>query len=358
MNIKRTYEACKRELRYQYMGSNNENGVGPLHIPCVLGPVGLGKTSMVRELAVDFALPLIQINAGGAVDGVDLTGVPMSIEHGTGGDWITKWAPNLTLHNAMAHPSLLHFDDVDKAGVPAQNALIGLLGERRFRDTVFHPKTLVVLSGNRAEDDMYARALSESIRTRATIIQLDPSAKDLVAWGKTTGLIHPLLCGYLMYKPEHVHVISTTGERHVTPRGYREASDQLRYEEESVWSEILALKLGSSVAADIMAYHDIYSRVDVPYLLENGVPAKQASMSDSDRRRHGYAAVFAIASHLNHMKALTKAKAPGLPVFIEKMRREVRMAFLMQLDPKVRARIIKLWPEEGKQLLESLVLSC
>ena len=353
MKFNDVYKVCARELKYQAMGAVRKNNVGPLHVPLVRGGVGTGKTSLAKMLAEELALPLITINSGESSDGTDVTGVPFP--QNVSEEWVTRWAPNAQIYRATQEPVLLHFDDVDKALPPAQNALIGIIGERCFRDTKLHPGSLLLLTGNRTEDDMYANELSESIKTRATDITLEPDAVTWAAWGQETGLIHPLLSSYVLFKPEHIHVISDEDNRHTTPRGYREASDQMRYEPETEWDTILKLKLGTSVGVDIWAYYNVYSKIDIPYILKEGKVSGD-NLSDENQRMVTYASIFALTQALNTNKyPISKTKSPGLPIFIESMSPEARIGLLVQLDKKVRTKLVNTWSDLGEIMLNVLV---
>lgn len=366
MKYEQVAKACRRELRYQALGVKEESKIGPLHIPLVLGGVGVGKTSLAKDLALEAEITYVGINSGENSDGTDLTGVPFPKEAGDD-DWLTYWAPNEVLYQATQEPTFLHFDDVDKAPPPAQNALIGLCGERTFRSTRLHPGTLLFLSGNRTEDDKHAIALSESMRTRVTPIILEPSVTSFAKWGTETGLVHPVFIGYVQYKPDHIHVISDTAERDTTPRGYREASDQLFNEPEKDWKEIMTLKLGSGVANDCWAYYEIYSKVDVDHVMKHGTPKVPAMQSaggkttfdpnnDADLRRFNYAALFAVSHALNKEQyMISKKTIPGLSTFIKNLTAEIRVAFLVQLTSKVQTKLGVEFEEEAKLLMDSLV---
>jgi len=269
------------------------------------------------------------------------------------GDWITEWAPNQLIYRACKSPMLLHFDDVDKAPPPAQNALLGLLGERRFRSTHLHKNTLIVLSGNRVDDDIHATELSESMRTRITPINLDFTVTEFSKWGTATGLIHPVNVGYVNYKPEHLHHIPTDStDRPATPRGWREASDQMFHEDEKVWKEILTLKVGAAIANNHWAWYEILRKIDVDHILQTGT-VKDEPTKDAEKRKFNYAAVFAVSQTLN--KKGIKDSMTGLPIFVENLEKEMRVAFLVQLPKNLRANLGKTFPKAASMMMEQLI---
>lgn len=367
MNFKQALDACRREIKYQKLGVVESSKIGPLHIPCLMGGVGLGKTTIGKQLSMEEDLTYIPINCGEATDGTDMTGVPFP-SRDDDGDVFTTWAPNRQLYTAVKQPGFLHFDDCDKALRPAQNALIGICGERMFRDTQLHSGTVIFLSGNRTEDDKHALALTESIRTRITTIHLEPDVVSFSEWGTESGLVHPILIGYVNFKPDHLHVISPNDTRDTTPRGYREASDQMFGEDSSIWKEIWNLKLGSGVANDLAAYYEIYSKVDVDHVMAHGTAKAPPHQKDADgnasfdpnnenhMRRFYYAALFAVSHALNKGKfVIGKKTTPGLSKFIKDMQVEMRVAFLVQLSTAVRAKLSNEFEAESALLATALV---
>ena len=90
-----------------------------------------------------------------------------------------------------------------------------------FRDQRVHPHTLMMCAGNRTDDDMYANQISESLRTRATIIEMKPDVVSFSEYATKTGKIHPMVIGFLQYKPEYLHRWIDGASRFPTPRGWR-----------------------------------------------------------------------------------------------------------------------------------------
>lgn len=341
MRTTQAYAALLRELRYQAKTQFR-------HVPALMGPVGSAKTTLVKNAAEENNLLYLGVNCGENSDSSDF-GVPMP-QHKTADVITAKWALSDYLHTACTEPCLLHFDDVDKAPPPAQNALLGVVGERRFRDAVLHAATLVVLSGNRLKDDMFAHQLSESMRTRITTIVVEPDLKSFAEWGSTGRKVHPAVIGYLGYKPDHLHKVDSDADRFPTPRCWEEASVQLFEEPEKVWKEIVSLKVGDSIGPDFWAWYEVILKINIQDLLKTG---SLAGVVDDDRPRLNYAAIFALTQHFKTSRI--DSKMIGLPIFINSLEPEMRLAFAIQLDNDNRAEIAKHWPQAATDIMQTLL---
>lgn len=358
MNHNQIKNAVLRTLKYQAASAKGEkiNGrrIGPGHVPNVLGAVGGGKTELIQEIAGDLEMFYNGINFGENNDSTDAIGVP-SPEEDEDGNWMTAWYPNEQMYRAMKQPCLLHLDDVDKAPPPAQNAILSLLQSRMSRGQKLHPGTLVCLSGNRIDDDMYSTELSESFRDRTKIFFLDITVKGFTQWGVSSKLIHPMLLGHLQFKPDLLHKVFPEEMRLCTPRTFRRASDEMFNEDRKLWKEILTTNLGSAYANDFEAWYTIYQTVDIQAICTNGVGSNTPS-DPTELRRYHYAAVFALAHHLNDSSTvISSSKQPGLPIFINSLKEEMRVAFLIQLTPSGRASLGQEFPQAAGKLMELLV---
>lgn len=327
-----------------------------MNIPLLMGPVGLGKSSMGRDLAQEFFLRPVFINSGECSDSTDISGMPSVTLTGQemGGIPYTRWSLNEQAALACNEPVLLIFDDIDKAQPFIQNALLGVFGARTLRSYTLHPGTLVMAAGNRVGDDEYANTLSESLRTRLTPYELIPSVTDFSEYAIATGEIHPVIIGYLQFNPKALHSRSDTG-RFPSPRGWREVSrhfgvfpDPMEVppgSSEPAWKGIVGAKCGSGTGNDFWAWYTVLSTVDV-----KGILAGTATTPSGDAKRvWEYAATFAMADHLNR-NGFSK-KDVGIEKFIKDIGAEMRVAFAIQLTPKSRADLATLFPSTAAAMV-------
>jgi hypothetical protein len=348
----------------------------PLNNPLLLGPVGGGKTAIARRACEHYSLTLLAINCGENSDATDVSGVPVpgmirwlmqngteSEKAGARGAYM-EWVLNRYAAMACIQPGFLFFDDLDKAPPVVQGALLGVTANRKFRDKDLHPGTLIMGAGNRLDDDIYANEISESLRTRMTIIEMAPDILSFTEYGRDSGEIHEAVIGYLQFKPAHLHEWKEGVARFPTPRGWWEASQQLfeyfnpvedvfQNGAKENWKGIVARKVGDHVANDFWAWYEIIQKVDVQEILHRG--NLQLSGDAAARRMQQYASVFAVAQYLN-VKGVEK-KHVGLKKWVPALDGEMRVALIVQLKHKVRVNIASHFPETGDEMLAEYTLT-
>lgn len=354
---KQTSKLVGRELEMQAMLSSRGSSQ-VLNIPLVLGPVGAGKTAMAREHAAHHDLTLCSINSGENSDATDLSGVPVPsmirhlAESGTAaekrdaGMAYMTWVLNRYAAMACTYPVFLFFDDLDKAPPPVQSAMLGICGNRMFRDTPIHPHTLIMGAGNRVSDDKHAGEISESLRTRMTIVTLEPDVNSFVEYGVRTKEIHDVVLGYVQYKPEHLHQVIEAAARFPTPRGWWEVSQHFSAFPDPVedvlgnggkdnWRHIVTLKCGEAVGNDFWAWYKILSKVKPEEVLKTGDLTAAKKAPPNERRMYFYATIIALAIYLRK-NGLRKTHV-GIEPLMEALEPEMRVAFAMQLTKEIRS---------------------
>jgi hypothetical protein len=361
-----------RELKAQHSLAGKT--ASALNVPLLLGPVGGGKTALARGMAEEHAMFYAPINSGENSDPTDVAGVPVPsmirslLRDGTSSEkadargQYMEWVLNRYATMACSEPVFLFFDDLDKAPPKVQGALLGITGNRMFRDRPLHPGTLLMGAGNRIDDDAYANEISESLRTRMTIIEMVPDVRSFSLYGTQTGEINPAFLGYLQWKPEHLHKWQDGVNRFPTPRGWWEASKQTELFPDPFedvfgngvaenWKGIVARKLGDPVANDFWAWFEIISKVDVQGILINGTLPVLADPKKT--RMTQFACVYAVSQVLN--KDGVSKKHTGLAVLVDSLEADMRVAFLVQLSGKLRADIAKLFPHVASTVMKDLV---
>jgi hypothetical protein len=336
-----------------------------LAIPLILGGVGVGKTALDAAVAERLGIPLLTINCGEAGDATDLTGVPMptEVKKDKSGRTHVSWTMPLDIYRAVTEPCVLFFDDVDKLPLLVEGALIGLFGKRSVKGHQLHQGTVLMAAGNRATDDRLARDLSESLRTRATVIELEYTFSDLRRYAEEhPGEVDPLVLGFLAYAPQHLHAPTEASARFPTPRGWVEFSDAMRSMQEGLdrkerpfldlakatasWQKfLLTHKCGEGVANDFWAWYSILRMIDVKLLLTEGklrsadnTPEAAAPWQMSEAGLRDFAAVAAIAAQWNKKGGVKDTHAKVL-LYLDTLVPELRVALYAQLTLSARKAI-------------------
>lgn len=344
---------------------------GYLSVPCLLGPVGIGKTDMAVDLsimvgeAIDDTLVMEAVASGESADPTDTTGLPwvIPIEDNAETRKLFKvlWVLNRAALQACQVPTMLLFDDIDKAVPIVVNSLLNLFVHRRFKDFRLHPHSVLACAGNRPEDDRSAAMLNESILGRITAIEVDANLEDFAEYGNRIGsdgkpLIHPLIIGFLTYKPSLLHN-KQEGYRFPNPRSYREASIHMQhYPDPKGWKGLLERKIGPSTATTFWSWYTILSKVDVDYILREGklhsIDVSTYKDADVAKAMAEFAAVFAVIERLRNDY---KAGHKGLERFLGELTPELQAAFLLQFPKDVRSRFRRDYPTAAGKILASII---
>lgn len=343
-----------------------------LAIPCLMGGVGIGKTEGALSLCMrmnefqEDTLLFEPIASGEASDPTDISGIPWVItdtQPDTGSQTFkVLWALNRAAYQAHRAPTFLLFDDIDKAPTIIINSMLNLFVNRSFKDFKLHDKSLIMCAGNRVSDDISANALSESMRTRLTIIEMEPHIEDIAAWSMdvpdgASPRIHPYLMGFLQGKPDLLFAHDEKANRFPTPRGYREASILMYMQPQTKWKAIIERKVGVGAANDFWVWFSILRNIDVDHLLEHGTLKEPITVSANTpvavaKKLGEFASVFAVTERLN---VEVKPKYVGISRFVDELSAELRTAVLLQLTPKAQMAFKRVFPTTAALIVGQIV---
>jgi hypothetical protein len=203
-----------------------------------------------------------------------------------------------------------------------------------------------------------ARRLSESLRTRGTIINLEARLADFSEYAKhNPEAVHPTILGFLSYKPALLHAHDPDADRFPTPRSWTEVSsylfafdpdaDILEDKSNRAWKTIISLKCGDPASNDFHAWWEIVAKIDVKKLLTTG--ELEHTMDTENEAIVHYAAVFAVAQELNNKGP--KKEHKGLGTYLRNLHPEHRVALGMQLTDSTRGKVIKVLPEAADLMM-------
>ncbi len=329
-----------------------------LNCPLLLGPPGAGKTTMSRDLAKEMQRRLVVVNCGENSDSTEVSGLPnfgdTKVLTGKNGPVnINSWVLNSGAGVVCTEPCILLIDDLDKAPPQIQAALLAISANRMFRDYPFHPMALLMAAGNRFGDDRLSSELSQSILTRFTAIELEPDVISFCEYGLKSGDVHPIVAGYLQYKPAHLYAPKDGVNRFPTPRGWIEASAHLkRYPdpiEESTgvpnWKGIISRKCGTDVGSDFWGWYSVIREIDLEKLLNTGVVETNSVMAH-------YAAIYLLSSTFNG--GGVPSGRMGILPFVTGLPPELRVALLMQFSAETKRNFAKIYPEAAEVLMRDV----
>lgn len=160
-------------------------------VPILLGPPGIGKSSMVRNLSNDIDAQVFPIQINQLADRSDLTGQRIDKETYTtpSGETVERsklsFFPHYTIQQAIdfatEHPnklSIIFLDEINRASSDITSAALSLSTERTIGGQKFPSNVRIVAAGN---DEGNVVALDSASRTRFRFIKVAPDAETLIA---------------------------------------------------------------------------------------------------------------------------------------------------------------------------------
>ena len=213
----------------------------------VWGPPGVGKSSVVKQVAEELKLPLLDIRAS-LLDPTDLRGIP-SIEGGR-----AVWAPPNFLPSTKQPAGILFFDELNAAPPLVQASLLQLTLDHRVGEYVLPPDWRIVAAGNRAEDRTVTFRMPSALSNRFIHIDFEAHFEDWKAWAYTHG-VHPLVVAFLSTRRELLFKREKDDRAFPTPRSWEMASDVIRTLGPGKASmDVLAGVVGDGAASEMVGY--------------------------------------------------------------------------------------------------------
>lgn len=254
----------------------------------ILGAPGGGKSACAREALRD--LGFTDANTVEFVaslrDPVDVLGTPNNQ-----GDF-TKWVPPeefYKLRKGVGRCALL-LEELSDAPVPMQNALCGVIYDRRAGQLDLSDQLYLIATGNRTEDKSGANRITSKLAGRTRRIDFQENLDELVQYALGAGWPTELI-QYLRFKPDAVMDWDANRFANATPRTWEDVARMPANLPADIELENIAGSVGSGRAAEYIGFKQIYDSLpDITEILMN--PAK-AIVPDNLAAR--YAVMGAVA---------------------------------------------------------------
>jgi MoxR-like ATPase len=181
------------------------------------GAPGVGKSSVVRQIAESRGLPLIDIRAS-LLDPTDLRGIP-TIEDGK-----ALWCPPSFLPHDPDSKGVLFFDELNAAPTLVQASLYQLTLDRRVGEYVLPDGWQIIAAGNRAEDASVTFRMPAALANRFVHLDFETDFDDWRAWALANDLHHRVIA-FLGTRRELLLNMESTDKAFPTPRSWEMLSD-------------------------------------------------------------------------------------------------------------------------------------
>lgn len=153
-------------------------------VPALLGPPGIGKSSLVAALAREFQTKVFSLQVNQLADRADLTGV-RAVEDPVTKEWKQVMFPHATIADAIAyaneHPNetpILFLDEFNRATSDITSSCLSLITERCIGHHYLPKNLLIVVAGN---DKGNVTGVDQASTSRFSIYHVMPDLPTFLA---------------------------------------------------------------------------------------------------------------------------------------------------------------------------------
>lgn len=233
----------------------------------IWGMPGIGKSDVVRQIAKKRGIGLIDKRLAQS-DPTELKGFPVpDLKGGTMRFLRDEMLPT-------EGEGILFLDELPQAPLAVQAAAYQLILDRKLNTYTLPPGWTILAAGNRAKDRSISNQMPAALANRFVHLEVRADPDDWQLWAAGPGKIHPLVRGYLRFRPGNlcVEAIEPGARSFHTPRSWEFASriiDQ-KLDNPDVNLALLSGTLGEGVAAEILGYiRDHSSVVNIDQIMMN-----------------------------------------------------------------------------------------
>lgn len=255
---------------------------------------GLGKSSIVKQLAETFNLELIDIRLA-TLESVDLMGFPKIKKMGETDvatyvpfDWFPcEHTPIPKGKNGF----LLFMDEMNASDLSVQKAAYRIILDHEVGNYKLHPKCFKIAAGNLVTDGAAVNRITTALQSRMLHIQVKPDERPAkenswIQWAMKSG-IDSRVTSYLSWKPDNIHQYEPEHNDMTfrTPRTWEFVSGLLQanlIEDVTLDHQpLIESAIGSSGALEFISYcrlftslpsiEDIYENPQLPFNSERNI---------------------------------------------------------------------------------------
>jgi ATPase family associated with various cellular activities (AAA) len=208
----------------------------------IWGAPGIGKSSIVGQLAISHQLEFIDIRLSQLAP-TDLRGLPVAEEG------VSKWFPPEFL--PQQGRGILFLDEINMAPPAMQGMAQQLILDRRVGSYVVPEDWFVWAAGNRKEDRAGVFDMPAPLANRFLHLQVEPDFESFKAYALGQG-IHEQIIAFLSFRPSLLHKIDLQQPAWCSPRSWMMASS-LHYNGLDV-----APAIGAAASAEFQSFILMY----------------------------------------------------------------------------------------------------
>ena len=218
-----------RKLKFHMAGRN------PQIVPCLVGPTGIGKTAIVKQVAKELGAELVYFNMAQQNQGDNALPVP----HINAGQTLVQYALHHKFQEILDNPNkdyLVMCDELARAQIPVLSEWMTVLNERQIQGQKFGNNVHFVAAMNPSstmkgyeDTDYIATEMDPAHLTRFHFIYMKEDRLDWLKWAKENN-IHEYVIRFLEDAKNIAYFYgqSVDDVRVRTPKGWEQLSDMLK----------------------------------------------------------------------------------------------------------------------------------
>ena len=267
------YSHIRTSITEQFKAPN-----GNKIVPFILGAPGGGKSACARDVVNELGFDNVVEFTASLRDPVDVLGTPNN-----SGEY-TKWIPPEEFYQLRAGQGrcALILEELSDAPIPMQNALCGVIYDRRAGNLKLSDELFIIATGNRTEDKSGANRITSKLANRTRRFDFVENIDDWTEWALDND-IDPVLIQFVRFRPGLLSDFDPNRFANPTPRAWERVNAIPGALPEQLFFDNVAGEVGEGAAAEFVGFRKIYmSLPDVDSILLDpdraDVPADPATL--------------------------------------------------------------------------------
>ena len=222
-------------------------------VPFILGAPGGGKSACAREVINELGIDNVVEFTASLRDPVDVLGTPNNT-----GEY-TRWTPPqefYQLRQGVGKAALI-LEELSDAPVPMQNALCGIIYDRRAGNLPLSDELFIVATGNRTEDKSGANRITSKLANRTRRFEFTENVDDWTNWALDND-IDPVLIQFIRFRPGLLSDFDPNRFANPTPRAWERVNLIPSSLDSALFFDNVAGEVGEGAAAEYTGFKRIY----------------------------------------------------------------------------------------------------
>ena len=231
-------------------------------VPFILGAPGGGKSACARDIIRSLEIPednVVELVAS-LRDPVDVLGTPNNTDQP-----FTKWTPPEEFYNLRqgVGRAALILEELSDAPIPMQNALCGVIYDRRAGNHKLTDQLFIIATGNRTEDKSGANRITTKLAGRTRRFDFTENIDDFTEWALANDIPAELI-QFLRFRPNLLSAFDPNVFASPTPRNWSRVARIPTSLPDQLFFDNVAGDVGEGAAAEYTGFRRIYKSLPNP----------------------------------------------------------------------------------------------